>query len=197
MLVSGVRDPPFFVQDYHFTSIVFSYYGFQIVQKTRELTPGDMLIETNPQQLLRRAAIVKYKMRSIYVNYVKPTRPPFTNIFLIKSAPPMRKAKLGGKHKCYLCRDDECYVRDGHAIIYVTEPFIAYEAKEFVKRFGNKALLYTADSPLEFMEEECETVVPTNPYADAILQALQLKKPYGDDIPQLVYVLKRQLELFA
>ncbi|AHA92042.1 hypothetical protein [Los Azufres archaeal virus 1] len=172
VVISGVKNPPPFAQDYSIFSLSSPY---PVIDNFRDaaMYMGEVLVETNPLQIIRQRQGHLFIL-DLYIGVEHPLNPPYTNMFVQKGFKLFHRGKitLSGKEKCYLGRaTDQVYVKDGIPIIYVNEPFIAAEEKAYAKRFGKKALLYMKEDISDFLAEQCAEIVPTNPYAEMLLDA--------------------------
>ncbi len=206
VVISGVKNPPPFAQDYSIFSLSCPYPIIDSVIDVAKYM-GDVLVETNPLQIIRQR-FGSYFMLDLYVGVERPLNPPYVNIFVQGGFKLFHKGKinLSGKEKCYLGRaTDLLYVKDGIPVIYNNESFIAAEEKAYAKRFGKRALIYMKDDISKFLAEECAEVVPLNPYAGMLLDAYGINasdwlsfdsKINGVIQTQLKYFVRSQTDFF-
>lgn len=173
MIVSGVPNPTIYPQDY--TLLSFYLKDYTIIS-TEQAIAGDILVETNPEQVLRKKMMKNFALTA-YLSFEMPKKAPYSNIFLLDpklinvTGP---KIKLLGNKKCYLSRaDDLPYFKDGDLFLYGNNMLVP-ELQAYYKRWGHKVTVYV-DFPFEEVEQ-CGTLIPTNPYAESILRAGGLAK---------------------
>ena len=175
VFVSGIRDSNITRQDFSQLSAILSSY-YPIIENESELSIGDVLIETMPDQVLRQ----KFNGLSFFYGIENPKNPPFTLILKYKKLPlrPLHSLPaLRGKKKCYLSKvDDEPYVKDGDVYLFTlsSESILAYEVRAYVKRWGYNTYMYSDKLPDKFFDE-CGEIVPTNPHAEIIKNIVEAR----------------------